>query len=248
MIKFFRKIRQKTLTENKFSKYLLYAIGEIFLVVIGIYIAIQFNNWNVANQNKEFTSNNIELLITNLEKDSVFFHQMQIYIEKDKAKLSNYEIRLNKPTSNLDTLVKIVRYEFEPFIGGIQFDNDDTYDALVQSGEINLFNRELKKEVFSLYSLHKSAEETNNTHFKLYIDWITRLQSQYAGNSSTYSEGPIDEAIWENVNLIELANAFNPVIISKKNHYRLTDIYLKILIIETNNVLVKLKQAIKVND
>jgi hypothetical protein len=46
MIKFFRKIRQKLLSENKFSKYLLYAIGEIALVVIGILIALSINNWN----------------------------------------------------------------------------------------------------------------------------------------------------------------------------------------------------------
>ena len=46
MIKFFRKIRQRLLTENKFSKYLLYAIGEIILVVIGILIALQINNAN----------------------------------------------------------------------------------------------------------------------------------------------------------------------------------------------------------
>ena len=46
MIKFFRKIRQQLLTENKFSKYLIYAIGEIILVVIGILIALQINNWN----------------------------------------------------------------------------------------------------------------------------------------------------------------------------------------------------------
>jgi hypothetical protein len=43
MIKVFRKIRQKMLTENKFGKYLLYAIGEIILVVIGILIALQIN-------------------------------------------------------------------------------------------------------------------------------------------------------------------------------------------------------------
>lgn len=43
MIKFFRKIRQQLLTENKFSKYLLYAIGEIFLVIIGILIALNLN-------------------------------------------------------------------------------------------------------------------------------------------------------------------------------------------------------------
>lgn len=46
MIKFFRKIRQNMIKENKVSKYLLYAIGEIVLVVIGILIALQINNWN----------------------------------------------------------------------------------------------------------------------------------------------------------------------------------------------------------
>ena len=50
MIKFFRKIRQKLLSENKFSKYLLYAIGEIVLVVIGILIALQINNWNESRK------------------------------------------------------------------------------------------------------------------------------------------------------------------------------------------------------
>lgn len=46
MIKFFRKIRQKLLSEGKTGKYLKYALGEIILVVIGILIALQINNWN----------------------------------------------------------------------------------------------------------------------------------------------------------------------------------------------------------
>lgn len=46
MIKFFRKIRQNLLMENKNWKYLKYAFGEIILVVIGILIALQINNWN----------------------------------------------------------------------------------------------------------------------------------------------------------------------------------------------------------
>jgi len=46
MIRFFSRIRQKLVSENKFSKYLLYAFGEIVLVVIGILIALQINNWN----------------------------------------------------------------------------------------------------------------------------------------------------------------------------------------------------------
>jgi len=46
MIKYFRKIRQNLLSEGKTGKYLKYAIGEIVLVVIGILIALQINNWN----------------------------------------------------------------------------------------------------------------------------------------------------------------------------------------------------------
>ena len=52
MIKFFRHIRKRLLTENKFSKYLLYAIGEILLVVIGILIALSINNWNEEQKNR----------------------------------------------------------------------------------------------------------------------------------------------------------------------------------------------------
>lgn len=51
MIKFFRKIRQRLLIENRFTKYLLYAVGEIILVVIGILIALQVNNNN--NEKRE---------------------------------------------------------------------------------------------------------------------------------------------------------------------------------------------------
>ena len=46
MIKFFRHIRKRILTENKTGRYLKYAIGEIVLVVFGILIALQINNWN----------------------------------------------------------------------------------------------------------------------------------------------------------------------------------------------------------
>jgi len=53
MIKFFRSIRQKLLSENKISKYLIYAIGEIVLVVIGILIALSINNWNQEIKTKK---------------------------------------------------------------------------------------------------------------------------------------------------------------------------------------------------
>ncbi len=65
MIKFFRKIRQKLLTENRFSKYLIYAIGEIALVMIGILLALQVNNWN----NRRIDNSNEQAILKNLQVD-----------------------------------------------------------------------------------------------------------------------------------------------------------------------------------
>ncbi len=69
MIKFFRKIRQNLLTENKFSKYLIYAIGEIILVVIGILIALSINNWNQEKQQKKVLNNIYATIKADLQQD-----------------------------------------------------------------------------------------------------------------------------------------------------------------------------------
>lgn len=65
MIKFFRKIRQRLLTENKLRKYLFYAMGEIVLVVLGILIALQINNWN-EDKKKEKQAN---IYLSDLKSD-----------------------------------------------------------------------------------------------------------------------------------------------------------------------------------
>ena len=69
MITFFRKVRQRLLIENRFSKYLLYAIGEIILVVIGILIALQINNWNEARKNNMTESDYYCRLLEDFELD-----------------------------------------------------------------------------------------------------------------------------------------------------------------------------------
>jgi hypothetical protein len=53
MLRFFRQIRQRLLTQNKLSKYLLYVIMEVFIVIIGILIAIRVDNWNQQQQERQ---------------------------------------------------------------------------------------------------------------------------------------------------------------------------------------------------
>ena len=84
MIPFFRKIRKKMADDNKPLKYLRYAIGEIVLVVIGILIALQINNWNEGKKLVEKEQQALIEIVSDL--DAVIFNLEEI---KHKRKDSN---------------------------------------------------------------------------------------------------------------------------------------------------------------
>ena len=99
MIKFFRKIRQKMLAENKFSKYLLYAIGEIVLVVIGILIALQINNLNQQRQENEQLTASLELMQLNLKEDIIKLDEQIAYNEAIQEDIDNFFKIVSNPES-----------------------------------------------------------------------------------------------------------------------------------------------------
>lgn len=86
MIKFFRHIRKSLLEENKMGKYFKYAIGEIILVVIGILIALQINNWNEHRKLEEFEKNILIEIDRTIVKDLADFKYFEKrIIRKDTA-------------------------------------------------------------------------------------------------------------------------------------------------------------------
>ena len=106
MLKFFRKIRQKLLSENKFSKYLIYAIGEIVLVVIGILIALSINNWNENRKNNNELSKILIFVKNDLKADTL---GLKIPLEAYKKTNLNIQKILDKeiPKSYFDTINKV---------------------------------------------------------------------------------------------------------------------------------------------
>ena len=92
MLKFFRKIRQGLLEKGKLQQYVLYALGEILLVVIGILIALQVNNWNqqqsLKNIEQEYLKNLKNEFVSNLAELNSIYQIRQKYKE-DLIKLMN---------------------------------------------------------------------------------------------------------------------------------------------------------------
>lgn len=140
MLKFFRKIRQNLIFKGNTVNYLKYAIGEIILVVIGILIALQINNWNESRklviEEKQYYKN----IKRQLNEDADFINNN---IEFNQYYYDQYDYAtqqlLNNDRSHLDSLAIIALnlLEYSDF-----HQESNIYAALVNSGEIKLINNQ----------------------------------------------------------------------------------------------------------
>ena len=153
MIKFFRKIRQRLLTENKFSKYLLYAVGEIFLVVIGILIALQINTWN--QERKDRTSERLFLTQMKVELEGDI-HALDSELKKCKAQLPKIEklitVLYAEEVEMADfnkSFLDFINTSWYPISYGA---NPATYEEMKSSGKLGVIkNKELRNSIVILY-------------------------------------------------------------------------------------------------
>ena len=157
MIKFFRKIRQKLITENKFSKYLLYAIGEIVLVVIGILIALQINNKNQEKINRKYELTMLNEIKDAMEKDIKNMEGGLKNIEELKQSVIKLALVRNEPNYPKDSL----DYHFtEVRRGGIAVAiNYSPYESLKSTGLDKISNTKLRNSITNLYEVKLKAVE-----------------------------------------------------------------------------------------
>ncbi|NVK48267.1 MAG: hypothetical protein HWE09_00770 [Cyclobacteriaceae bacterium] len=159
MISFFRKIRQKLLQQNRITRYLTYAVGEIILVTLGILIALQMNSWKEERQHHL--------------SEQTFYKTILDDLGNDQKKLEQLTKFYNSRIENLRWLLTHVR---NPNLGvtGVEFGThteplyynesaisfDATYEAAKSGGAFeNFSNKELLKKLVEYYSNFKQIED-----------------------------------------------------------------------------------------
>jgi hypothetical protein len=188
MIKFFRKIRQNLLMENKTGKYFKYAIGEIILVVIGILIALQINNWNenskertieqeyLVSLNEEFNHNLIEL-------DSVI--KSNTFNRDNALELSN----LMGPDSPSITEKEFANLAMNTTNWEVQYrPNQAVLDEIISSGKLAIFsNNKLKFTLSSYYGKLNKIKFQEEEHSEIRFRIIALMNTQ--GNGKKLLKG-----------------------------------------------------------
>jgi len=158
MIKFFRKIRQNMIRDNKVIKYLLYAIGEIILVVIGILIALSINNSNELKKTRDAEKVYLKEIKSDLIQDTLLLSQV----------IKDHKWRIAQLMSQ-DTTIDFISEEIIgtlPKVGGVSrleylFQTDGsfrtkigTYNSMISEGKSSIIsNRELFSNIQNIYEL-----------------------------------------------------------------------------------------------
>jgi hypothetical protein len=209
MLKFFRKIRQQLLVENKLTHYFFYAIGEIVLVVIGILIALSINNWNTNQINRQEEKVILSTIVEGLKTDLINSIGSNIDECEKRIYISGYLIDNQNRTIDIPDSVKKrfidfgMNREFYPVI--------TPFKILESKGLDLLTNENLKYNLIHLYGTeYKKIEalilnESNNLrdiyrpelrkHFKIYppgheirfvpVDQKVMLEDRYFMNAAT---------------------------------------------------------------
>lgn len=153
MIRFFRNIRQALAAENKVASYLRYAIGEILLVVIGILIALQINNWNELRKQSIAETEFVEGVKKDLTQDKEY---IELVLKGMVPKLDAFNL-LNeihpknriKDEKRVDSLLQVYLFfgqrTFYPVSGSFQ--------SAVAGNQINTFkNKKIIRSIIKLYN------------------------------------------------------------------------------------------------
>lgn len=196
MIKFFRKIRYDLLLKNKTGKYLQYAIGEIFLVVVGILIALSINNWSDSKKTQAKVNAFVSSLKSDLVNDLATISEV-IEVQEQRLKALEDAIALGNAPALQELLaqeqpeaINIGRnWTFFPVAGA--------YKAATGTGLIeSLPNDKLKKDIINLYEYNYNRINYNgqlSDDRNELLEWESRMYASYAERKLFYeAKGLLD--------------------------------------------------------
>lgn len=213
MLKLFRNIRKGFLSENKIKKYVLYAFGEIILVVIGILIALQINNLNEQRKSKIQEELYLKRLLSENNEDISTFTKNITDLEKGIQTVEGLSSALNSRIIS-DSLLISAANDFFKFgsIYPIFTSSTSTFDDLSSTGNLKVIrNTVLRDQLVKHYALHKQVTE----RIRIGTDWALPVDAPFTYHNSIMRFEPVSNRLFGIQSEKELAGHLK----NKKDEY-----------------------------
>jgi len=174
MIRFFSKTRKGLMDTNQIWKYSKYALGEIFLVVVGILIALQINNWNNKRlENKEAYTiyQNIRQQVFEDRSELNKEKQINNYFSKTYAYANNIIKTNNRQKTDTLALIAMGLSQYSDF-----HKSGNIYETLVNSGDLKLINNsDLIRRLQHLEMTYSFVNNLEDIHWDIIINELSPL-------------------------------------------------------------------------
>ena len=206
MIKFFRKIRQNLLMENKTGKYFKYAIGEIVLVVIGILIALSINNLNEHYKQIKLKNEYVVSLSNDLTNDTIQLNNRLILNKQMLKNIDTIAKEVNNANiKNASDLYKLIaeKYNAQGGIRTINTYNNNSFNLLIASGNIDLFDKQLRQDIMELNRLQIFQKEVAKSNSEYFLRFMERISVKYPEIEFSSDINGLDKLLWEGTKIDE---------------------------------------------
>ncbi|WP_343485905.1 DUF6090 family protein [Allomuricauda sp. d1] len=179
MIKFFRNIRKRLLSEGKTAQYIKYAIGEIVLVVIGILIALKINNWNEARKNSNKEKAILKELHNEFKANLTQFEEAKNVHQKSFQAAEIVIRNLNRPETP-ESQDSLREYGSKVF-SNITFNpSNGVVQSLISSGDFQLIqNDSLRRH---LVSWRETLDDYTEEEVALKNFWTDKVEPYFMEN------------------------------------------------------------------
>ena len=198
MIKIFRKIRKNLLNEGKTAHYLKYAVGEIVLVVIGILIALQINDWNQRRLDRINEDRYLLAIIDEINSNNEFNKDSFLIRVDEKLKGLNLAKAYAEDRLEVTDIHKFInRVSFGAVAsGGFLIGEKNVYDELVSTGNIKLISNDvLKNAIVSYYKGLMNYRSATKIHVSHYLAFLNSIRPFDPNNPNQISKYDQDEAM-----------------------------------------------------
>ncbi|WP_296318874.1 DUF6090 family protein [Winogradskyella sp.] len=223
------------------GKYFKYAIGEIILVVIGILIALQVNNWNenrkLIKQQKGLTAS----IKKDLKADITYLNEYIEKLRRDYEILQDQSIKVNRISYSKDSLIHFLKKEIYIFSVTFEGFNNNSYESIKTSGKLDILDEALKQPLYELSILQSVNYDKNQGLANDYYDEIENLVRYYPIQVpfAFIKDTSQNDFVWKNMNKKDMILNLNSWGTVKANYLRVTlGDFIKIL--EKTKVVLKL--------
>jgi len=167
MLHFLRRIRRSLIGTGTTSKYLLYAVGEILLVMIGILLALQVNNWNEENIHKKDEIKLLNEIRITIQDDLVDFEERFALMQNVESRIQTllYVLKSNDRPDTIDVLCGAV-------YGILRFElNTASFEELKSSGFDLISDDSIRRLIIKIYDKHlKTIDHYNSVEDNVVLE------------------------------------------------------------------------------